>query len=139
MGIDISCTHPNCRFEGKQCFCYRSELLDALRAYLKKNEENHKLELKYVNWFYREDEDDEDRVTEMPEEERKNAYNLLKEKKLDGLFCWTFLDQEDYISYQAAQRFCDTYHIISSFMKNGCLDLSILRHAAEKKHNLQCW
>ena len=73
MGIGISCTHPNCKFEGKQCFCYRKELLDALRAYLKKNEKNHQVELKYVNWFYREEYNDEDRVTEMTEDERKTA------------------------------------------------------------------
>jgi len=139
MGIDISCTHPKCNFQGKQCFCYRKELLDALRAYLKKNEENHKVELKLINWFYREDDDDEDRVTEMPEDERKNALELLRQKKLDGLFCWIFLQEEHYISHQTAQRFLDTYSIISSFMKERCLDCMILSHAAHNKHNLQCW
>lgn len=139
MGIDINCTHPNCKFEGKQCFCYRRELLDALRAYLKKNEENHKVELKYVNWFYREEDDDKDRVTKMSEDERKIARELLREKKLDGLFCWTFLGQEDYISHETAKRFLETYSIIKNFMKDGCLDYSILYHAASQKHNLQCW
>ena len=139
MGIDVYCTYPNCKFEGKQCFCYRRELLDALRAYLKNNEKNHQVELKYVNWFYREEYDDEDRVTEMSEDERKNARELLREKNLDGLFCWTFLQEEDYISHETAQRFLHTYNIIAPFMKKGCLDCSILSHAAHNKHNLQCW
>ena len=139
MGIDINCTHPNCRFEGKQCFCYRRELLDALRAYLKDRELDHIQELKLVNWFYRDDTDDENRVTEITEEEKTIALQLLREKNLDGLFCWTFLGQEDYISHQAAQRFLDTYSIIKNYMKDGCLDLSILAHATKNKHNLQCW
>ena len=107
--------------------------------YLKKNEKNHHVELKYVNWFYREEYNDEDRVTEMTEDERKTARDLLREKKLDGLFCWIFLEEEDYISHQTAQRFLDTYYIISPFMKNGCMDCSILSHAAHNKHNLRCW
>jgi len=138
MGIDIYCANRKCKFQGKQCFCYRRELLDALRAYLKENKETHQLELKFVNWYYREEEDDEDRVSEMCRDERIKANELLREKKLDGLFCWTFLKEGDYIDPQTARRFLETYSIVKKFMKDGCLDVSILAHAAHNNHGLEC-
>lgn len=137
MGINVNCA--DCTFEAKQCFCYRRELLDALRAYLKENKENHEIELKYINWFYRYEEDDEERVVDMTEEEKEEAQKLLCEKKLDGLFCWIALTEESYISYTTARRFLETYAIVKDFMKERCMDIDILQHAAYKKHNLQCW
>ena len=41
MGIDVNCKQCH-KWLGKQCFCYRAELLDALRAYLKNNKEKHR-------------------------------------------------------------------------------------------------
>lgn len=137
MGINVNCS--DCTFESKQCFCYRRQLLDALRAYLKENKKNHEIELKYINWFYRYDEDDDERVEDMTEEEKEEAQKLLREKNLDGLFCWIFLTEESYISYTKARQFLVTYVIIKDFMKERCMDLDILQHAAYRKHNLQCW
>jgi hypothetical protein len=137
MGIDINCL--GCDFTGRQCFCYRRELLDALRTYLKDNKEKHELELKYLNWFYRNEKDDEDKVTQISETEKTDAIKKLRENKLDGLFCWTFLSQEDYISHEEARDFLTTYHIIEKYMKDDCIDLLILEHAAEEKHNLESW
>ena len=91
MGIDVYCKQCK-RWLGKQCFSYRAELLDALRAYLKENKENHELELKLINWLYRYEEDDEE----------QKAKEQLREHKLDGLFCWIFLEEEDYIPYYTA-------------------------------------
>ncbi len=138
MGIDVNCKQCH-KWLGKQCFCYRAELLDALRAYLKNNKEKHELELKYINWFYREEYDDEERVTTITEEEKTRAKQELRQNKLDGLFCWIFLEEEDFISHQTAARFLDSYDIIKEFMKDGFLDLGILTHAAHYKHNLECW
>jgi hypothetical protein len=137
MGIDINC--EDCKFEGKQCFSYRRELLDALRAYLKKNKENHELELKYINWFYRDIKDDEERVLTITHEDEQKAIQLLQEKKLDGLFCWIFLQQQDYISYTTAEEFLESYKKIKSFIKDRFIDLNILAHAVQNKHNLKCW
>lgn len=137
MGIDINC--EDCKFEDKQCFSYRRELLDALRAYLKKNRENHELELKYINWFYRDIKDDEERVLTITHEDEQKAIQLLQEKKLDGLFCWIFLQQQDYISYTTAEEFLESYKKIKSFIKDRFIDLNILAHAAQNKHNLKCW
>ena len=137
MGINVNCC--NCSFEGKQCFSYRRELLDALRAYLKENKKNHEMELKYINWFYRYEEDDEERVEDITEEEKESARKLLREKKLHGLFYWIDLTEESYISYTEARAFLVAYVIIKDFMKERCLDVDILQHAAFKKHNLQCW
>lgn len=138
MGIDIYCSNRKCKFQGKQCFVYRSMLLDALRAYLKENQETHQLELKLVNWFYRYDEDDEDRVIEMSQDEKTKAQELLQEKKLYGLFCWTFLEEGDYIGPQTARSFLETYSIVKKFMKENCMDVSILTHAAHNNHGLRC-
>ena len=66
MGIDLTCVHKKCGFTGKQCFCYRRELLDALRRFLKKNLETLQQEkseqekslqeasllLKFINFIY---------------------------------------------------------------------------------------
>ena len=87
MGIDVYCKQCR-RWLGKQCFFYRAELLDALRAYLKENNENHELELKLIHWLYRYQEDDEERVTTITEDEKQKAKEQLREHKLDGLFCW---------------------------------------------------
>ena len=137
MGIDINCL--DCSFDGKQCFCYRRQLLDALRAYLKANQSCHQMEFKYINWFYRHDKEDKERVTDITNEEIATASELLRKNKLHGLFCWIFLTEESYISYIEAQQFLDTYSIIKDFMEGPCMDVSILRHAAYHKHNLQCW
>ena len=72
MGIDVYCEQCK-RWLGKQCFSYRAELLDALRAYLKENKENHELELKLINWLYRYEEDDEERVTTITEDEKQKS------------------------------------------------------------------
>tara|TARA_X000000950_G_C13539157_1_gene506867 strand:- start:236 stop:412 length:177 start_codon:yes stop_codon:yes gene_type:complete len=58
--------------------------------------------LKLINWLYREDEDDEERVLTITDDEKQKALQQLEENKLDGLFCWIFLEQEDYISYRSA-------------------------------------
>jgi hypothetical protein len=137
MGIDVNCT--KCNFQGKQCFVERRALLDALRAYLVENKETHEAELEYVNWFYREEDDDKHRVLDLSEEKRAHARTLLKEKKLYGLFCWTFLDQEDFIHWQTARDFIETYRIVQPFMKGSCLDVMILSHAVRNKHSLECW
>lgn len=139
MGIDINCT--KCRnFEGKQTFVSRGGLLDGLRRYLTHHKKEHELELKLVNWFYRYDDDDENRVVHISDEEKQQALKLLKEKKLDGLFCWTFLEEEDHISYTKAQRFLETYDIIKNFLTDKFFcDVSILYHAASKKHDLETW
>ncbi len=68
----------------------------------KKIKKNHELELKLINWLYREDEDDEERVLTITDDEKQKALQQLEENKLDGLFCWIFLEQEDYISYRSA-------------------------------------
>ena len=137
MGIDVYCKQCK-RWLGKQCFSYRAELLDALRAYLKENNENHELELKLIHWLYRYQEDDEERVTTITEDEKQKAKEQLREHKLDGLFCWIFLEEEDYIPYYTAEKFLESYAIIKDFMKNGCLDLDMLQHAKYNKHTLQC-
>lgn len=138
MGIDISCSKcPS--FEGKQIFSYRRQLLDALRKYLSVNKETHEKELKYINWFYREEDDDNERVLTITEEEKTEAKKLLNEKDLDGLFCWTFLDQEDIITPYQAGRFLKTFKKIQPYFNEKFLDLNILTHCYYKNHNLQCW
>ena len=137
MGIDIYCKQCK-RWLGKQCFSYRVELLDALRAYLKENKENHELELKLINWFYRYKEDDPERVTDITDDEKKTAKEQLRENKLDGLFCWISLEEEDYIPYYVAEEFLESYAIIKDFMKDGFIDLDMLQHAKQNKHTLQC-
>ena len=157
MGIDLNCIHKNCGFTGKQCFCYRRELLDALRRFLKKNLETLQEEtlqqvkseqekslqeasllLKFINWLYRDDEDDKDKVLEMEKKDRDSAIELLKKKELDGLFVWINLEEEDVIRPYQAQSFIKAYKIIKDYMKGDFLDLSILLHAA-RGHTLQCW
>ena len=157
MGIDISCVHKNCGFTGKQCFCYRRELLDALRRFLKKNLETLQQEtlqqekseqekslqeasllLKFINWLYRDDEDDKDRVLEMEKKDRDSAIELLKKKELDGLFVWINLEEDDVIHPYQARSFLKAYKIIKDYMKGNFLDLSILLHAA-RGHTLECW
>ena len=157
MGIDLTCVHKKCGFTGKQCFCYRRELLDALRRFLKKNLETLQQEtlqqekseqekslqevsllLKFINWLYRDDDDDKDRVLEMEDEDRDSAIKLLKEKELDGLFVWINLEEEDVIGPSKAQSFIKAYKIIKDYMKGNFLDLSILLHAATG-HTLKCW
>ena len=97
MGIDITCT--SCNFEGKQCFSSRRELLDALRKYLVAHRQTHRVELDYVNWIYREEEEDEHRLEYISEEKKIEARKLLREKELEGLFFYISLEEEDHISY----------------------------------------
>lgn len=137
MGIDINC--KSCNFEGKQCFSSRRELLDALRKYLVANRQTHKVELDYVNWIYREEEDDEYRLEYISEEKKIEARKLLREKELDGIFFYISLEQEDYISYYSAREFAKTYSKIRPFLTKDITDLYVLRHAVSKKHNLECW
>ena len=139
MGIDINCT--KCRnFEGKQTFASRSGLLDGLRRYLTHHKEEHELELKLVNWFYRYDDDDENRVVHISDEEKQEAQKLLREKDLYGLFCYTFLEEDSGISSWEAERFMKTYDIIKDFLtEKFALDVSMLYHAASKKHDLITW
>lgn len=137
MGIDINC--KSCNFEGKQCFSSRRELLDALRKYLVANRQTHKVELDYVNWFYREEEDDEHRLEYISDEKKIEARKLLREKELGGLFFYIFLEQEDYISYFNAREFAKTYSKIRPFLTKDISDLYVLRHAVSEKHNLECW
>lgn len=137
MGIDINCT--SCNFEGKQCFSSRRELLDALRQYLVARRQTHRVELDYVNWIYREEEDDKHRLEYISDEKKIEARNLLKEKELDGIFFYICLDEEDYISYFAARNFATTYSKIRPYLNKDITDLYVLRHAVSKKHNLKCW
>lgn len=141
MGINLDCT--DCGFQDRQCGAHRIELQDALRAYLKDHHEEHEIELKYVNWLYRDDESDLERVTEISDYEKKLALELLKEKKLAGLFCYMFLDPDERITYQAARRFIETYRIIKNYMKSHesfmRLDIPILMHAARNEHDLVSW
>lgn len=137
MGIDIYCEQCK-KWLGKQCFSYRRQLLDALRAYLKENKKEHELEFKYLNWVYRYEEDDPERVLMMADEEKQAARQQLRENKLDGLFCWIFLEEEDYISYTTAQKFLESYEIIKRFMNEEFIDFNIFTHAAHYKHGLQC-
>ncbi len=141
MGINLDCIE--CGFKDRQCGAHRIDLQDALRAYLKAHQEDHEMELKYVNWFYRDDEDDQERVTEISDHEKKLALQLLKEKKLAGLFCYMFLDPDERITYQAARRFIETYRIIKNYMKSHesfmKLDIPILMHAARNEHDLVSW
>ena len=137
MGIDIYCNQCK-KWLGKQCFSYRAELLDALRAYLKDNKENHETEFKLINWLYREEDDDDERVLTITEDEKKKALEQLEKNKLDGLFCWIFLEEDDYISYSKAKKFLESYEIIKSYMKDGFIDLNIFTHAVHYKHNLEC-
>jgi hypothetical protein len=137
MGIDISCT--KCNFQDKQCYIYKRELLDALREYLKKNKNQHPLELKYINYFYRYEKDDKERILHMEYKEKKEAIKLLQENELDGLFVWINLGQEDYISVYDARRFLRAYDKVKEFMKDGFMDYCILEHAEENNHPLQCW
>lgn len=137
MGINVDCTV--CNFEGKQCFVYKRLLLDALRRFLKKNAEKYPLELKYINFFYRDEEDDEDRVLEMSETDQESARKLMEENGLDGLFVWINLHEEDYISVYRAQKFLKAFDMIKDCMEERFLDYSILAHAVSRGHNLQCW
>lgn len=136
MGININCS--SCTdVEDKQTFFYRREFLDILRKYLK--EQNYEKELKYIHWFYREEEDDEERVLEITEEEKKEALELLKEKELDGLFFWIFLDEESIITPYQAGRFLKTYDKIKHLMSKKFYNLFIIYHCYKKGHYLECW
>ena len=68
----------------------------------------------------------------------KKQENNYKKKKLDGLFCWIFLEEDDYIPYYIAEKFLESYAIIKDFMKDGFLDLDMLQHAKYNKHTLDC-
>lgn len=136
MGIDISCSRCN-EIEDKQIFFFRRKLLDILRTYLK--EKNYEKELKYIHWFYREEEDDKDRVLTITEEEKTEAIELLKEKELDGLFFWIFLGQEDIITPYQATRFLKTFDKIKHLLDEKFYNLHTIYHCYKKGHNLQCW
>lgn len=136
MGIDIHCSCCD-EIEDKQIFSFRRKLLDVLRKYLK--EKNYEKELKYIHWFYREEEDDKDRVLTITEEEKTEAIELLKEKELDGLFFWIFLGQEDIITPYQSTRFLKTYNKIKHLMDETFYNLNTIYHSYKKGHNLQCW
>ena len=138
MGINIYCTQCEALQDEKQCFSSKRDLMDALRRYLVKNKDTHEIELKYINWFYREEDDDKYRVLNITEEERKEAKRLLNEKNLDGMFFWMCLDEDSHIHYTQARDFFKTFQIVKSFMTERFLDSNILYHAASKKHNLKC-
>ncbi len=97
------------------------------------------IQLKYVNWMYRDDSDDADRVLTMTEDEKNNARSLLKKNNLDGLFCWIFLQEGDYISTYTAEKFKETFQIVQNFVQGRFLDLNILKHAINKQHSLESW
>ena len=137
MGIDINCT--SCNFQGKQCFSSRRELLDALRKYLVAKRQTHRVELDYVNWIYREEEEDEHRLEYISEEKKIEARKLLREKELEGLFFYISLEEEDHISYLNARDFAKTYSKIRPYLNKDITDLYVLRHAVCEKHNLECW
>ena len=137
MGIDINCT--SCNFQGKQCFSSRRELLDALRKYLVAHRQTHRVELDYVNWIYREEEEDEHRLEYISEEKKIEARKLLREKELEGLFFYISLEEEDHISYFHAIDFAKAYVKIRPYLNKDITDLYVLRHAVSKKHNLECW
>ena len=139
MGIDINCCNENCDFEWKQCFVYRRQLLDALRAYLMEDESTYQKELKFVNWLYR---DEDESYSNITEEERNIGYEELKKKNLDGMFFYIFLTYESIITYSDAQRFLKTFDKVKSYMDDDFfLDLDIIEHAFDGKgfHNLKCW
>ena len=95
------------------------------------------IQLKYVNWMYRDDSDDAYRVLTMTEDEKNDATSLLKKNKLDGLFCWIFLQEEDYISTYTAEKFQETFQIVKNFVQGRFLDLNIIEHAIYKQHSLE--
>ena len=141
MGINIHCTNRNCNFQGKQCYVYRRKLLDALREYLMADESTYKKELKYVNWFYREDNEDYMNITK---EERDMGYEELKKKELDGMFFYIFLTEECMITYTEAKKFKTTFEKVHSFFyakTSRFLDIDIIKHAycGKGNHNLQCF
>lgn len=136
MGINIHCSCCD-GIEDKQTFSFRRKLLDILRKYLK--EKNYEKELKYIHWFYREENDDEERVLTITEEEKTEAIELLKEKELDGLFFWIFLDEDDTIRPYHARRFLKTYHKIKHLMDETFYNLHTIYHCYNKGHDLQCW
>ena len=138
MGIDIYCSHCT-NIEDKQIFFFRRKLLDILRTYLK--EKNYEKELKYIHWFYREEEDDKDRVLTITEEEKTEAIKLLTEKELDGLFFWIFLGQDDIITPYQATRFLKTFVQIKHCMEKNerFYNISIISHCANKSHILNCY
>jgi len=143
MGIDIYCTNRDCSFEGKQCFEYRRKLLDALRDYLTADESTYERELKYVNWLYREDNEDNSYMN-ITEEERDMGYEELKKKELDGLFSYIFLTERSMITYTQAVKFKKTFDKMNSFFyskESRFLDLDMIKHAycGKGNHNLQCW
>lgn len=136
MGININCSRCT-NIEDKQTFFFRRKLLDILRKYLK--EQNYEKELKLIHWFYREEKDDEERVLTITEEEKTEALELLKEKELDGLFVWIFLDEDDTIRPYQAGQFLKTYNKIKHLMDEKFYNLHIIYHCYNKGHNLECW
>ena len=136
MGININCSRCK-NIEDKQTFSFRRKLLDILRKYLK--EQNYEKELKLIHWFYREENDDEERVLTITEEEKTEALELLKEKELDGLFFWIFLDEDDTIRPYQAGRFLKTYNKIKHLMDEKFYNLHTIYHCYNKGHDLECW
>ena len=141
MGIDINCCNENCDFEWKQCFVYRRQLLDALRAYLMEDESTYQKELKFVNWLYR---DEDESYSNITEEERNIGYEELKKKNLDGMFFYIFLTEESIITCHQAKKFIETFEKVKSFLcfdSSRFLDARIIKHAynGNGKHNLRCW
>jgi len=136
----MTCTNSNCDYQSKQCFVYRRELLNALRSYLVQHKSNHTIELKYVNWMYRNVESDVYKITSMSENEKENARKALKEKGLYGLFHYIFLTENSSITYWDAKRFMETFQKVKPFMKDKFfLDYEIIDHVLQGNHDLQCW
>ena len=135
MGIDFCCTE--CNFDSKMCFASKRQLLDALREYLKEHESTHAVELKYINWFYRDIEEDTEKVVSITDDEKNQARTFLKEKNLDGLFCLICTGEEGSLSYTDAVRFRKTFNIVKKHIQGRFLDSDIICHIGSKKHTLQ--
>jgi hypothetical protein len=131
MGYDLSCVV--CEYQNKQCYSDRRELLNALRLYLKKNKEKDlELEYRYIECLYFGGE-------EITKKEENDAIRRLREKKLDGLFCYTHLKYDDEIDPLTAKRFQETYSIVKRYMKVEFYDILMIEHVLETNHTLKCW
>lgn len=135
MGIDFRCTV--CDFHSRMCFASKRQLLDALRQYLKEHESSHVVELKYINWFYRDVEEDTEKVVSITEDEKTQARALLKEKDLDGLFCLICTGEEGFLSYTDAIRFRTTFNLVKKYIEGRFLDSDIICHIGYHKHTLE--
>tara|TARA_X000000950_G_scaffold168746_1_gene205961 strand:+ start:666 stop:1037 length:372 start_codon:yes stop_codon:yes gene_type:complete len=119
------------------CFSTKRQLLDALRQYLKEHESSHIVELKYINWFYRDIEEDTENVVSITDDEKYQARTLLKEKNLDGLFYLISVGEEGFLSYTDAIQFRTTFNIVKKHIQGRFLDSDIICHIGSTKHTLQ--